>query len=63
MQTLGAMSAKPANASQCKDCGKCESHCPQHIPIRKELKTVTKEMEGIFYKPVVSIGRKILRIK
>jgi predicted aldo/keto reductase-like oxidoreductase len=63
MQTLGAMSAKPANASQCKDCGKCESHCPQHIPIRKELKTVTKEMEGIFYKPIVSIGRKILRIK
>lgn len=63
MQTLGAMSEKPANASQCMECGKCESHCPQHIPIRKELKAVRKEMEGIFYKPIVGIGRKILKIK
>lgn len=63
MQTLGAMSVKPANASQCKQCGKCESHCPQKIAIREQLKIVSKEMEGIFYKPVVGIARKILRIK
>lgn len=63
MQTLGAISEKPANASQCKECGKCESHCPQKIEIRKELKNVTREMEGIFYKPVVSIARRILKIK
>lgn len=63
MQTLGALSAQPANASQCKNCGKCESHCPQSIAIRKELKTVAKEMEGIFYKPVVGVARKIFRVK
>lgn len=63
LQTLGAMSVKPANASRCKECGKCESHCPQNIAIRKQLKVVSKEMEGILYKPMVGILRKIVRIK
>lgn len=63
MQTLGAISLKPANASQCKQCGKCESHCPQKIAIRNELKVVSKEMEGVFYKPMVAIARKVLRVK
>jgi len=63
MQTLGVLSAKPSYASQCKECGKCESHCPQNIPIRKQLKIVSKEMEGILFKPLVGITRKILKIK
>jgi predicted aldo/keto reductase-like oxidoreductase len=63
LQTLGALSKKPANASQCKDCGKCETHCPQNIAIRSQLKVVSKEMEGIFYKPMVGIARKIFKVK
>ncbi|WMJ89329.1 aldo/keto reductase [Anaerocolumna sp. MB42-C2] len=63
MQTLGALSVKPANASMCKECGKCETHCPQHIAIRSQLKVVSKEMEGIFYKPMVGIARKIMKVK
>ncbi len=27
-------------ASACADCGECEEKCPQHIPIREELKKV-----------------------
>ena len=28
-------------ADKCVECGKCESHCPQAIKIREELKNVT----------------------
>ncbi|HWT27579.1 MAG TPA: aldo/keto reductase, partial [Mobilitalea sp.] len=63
MQTLGVMSKQPAYASLCKDCGKCELHCPQHIEVRKQLKTVRKELEGFTFKPMVTVARKILRVK
>ena len=33
-------------ASSCLKCGKCESVCPQHIPIRKNLVRFVKEFEG-----------------
>lgn len=32
-------------ASDCVECGKCESHCPQGIGIREELKNVTELFE------------------
>ena len=63
MQNLGGLSQKPGIASQCRECGKCESHCPQKIEIRKELKVVKREMEGIFYKPVSSIARRVMKVK
>ncbi|EMS71804.1 aldo/keto reductase [Ruminiclostridium cellobioparum] len=62
-QSLGALAAKPAYASRCMNCGKCESHCPQSIAIRSQLKVVSREMEGILYRPIVGIARKFMRIK
>ena len=32
-------------ASQCIACGRCEQHCPQHIPIIEELKHVVSDVE------------------
>lgn len=32
-------------ASSCVECGKCETHCPQGISIRQELKNVTAVFE------------------
>lgn len=37
-------------AYNCVQCGKCESHCPQHIAIRQELKNASKELEGPLYR-------------
>jgi predicted aldo/keto reductase-like oxidoreductase len=34
-----------APASKCVECGKCESHCPQGIAIRTELKKVKELLE------------------
>ncbi|HOV27197.1 MAG TPA: aldo/keto reductase [Sedimentibacter sp.] len=62
-QALGALSAEPAFASKCVECGRCELHCPQNIEIRKELKAVAKTMEGVFFRPVVGAARKILKIR
>lgn len=52
VQVGGIMKDKPSRASQCVNCGKCEAHCPQHIEIRRELKNVVREMEGVMDKPL-----------
>ena len=45
-------------AGMCVQCGKCETHCPQQLPIRELLKTVKKEMEG----PIYKIGIKAIKL-
>ena len=45
-----AMRKHSTGASNCIGCGKCETHCPQGILIRKELKKVSKELEGPIYR-------------
>lgn len=49
------------NAGKCKECGKCEKHCPQSIAIRQELKQVKRHMENPIYKIARFISGKIGR--
>lgn len=61
-RTLGGLSKQPAYASVCKGCGKCESKCPQHIEIRKELGKIKKEMEDFITNTALKIARKYMKI-
>ncbi len=53
-----ALRSKTSSASQCVGCGKCEEHCPQHLPIRQYLKDVEKTMET----PTYRIAKKIVKL-
>lgn len=37
--------SKESKASNCRECGRCERHCPQEIPIISELKKVRTAFE------------------
>ncbi len=46
--TLKEKTSTPA--STCIGCGKCETHCPQSIEIRKEIKAAGEVLEGKMFK-------------
>jgi len=61
--TSGLMSGRPSYASLCRDCGKCEKVCPQHIPIREKLREVAADMEPVIVRPFVKLARKYFSLR
>ena len=51
---------QPAFATQCVGCGKCESHCPQSLPIRALLKDADKELRPWPYRVAGAVSRRFL---
>ena len=45
-----ALRKDPAFPTQCMACGRCEKHCPQHLPIIEELKKADKELRQFSYR-------------
>ncbi|MDR2707199.1 MAG: aldo/keto reductase [Nitrososphaerota archaeon] len=60
MQT--SLKSKPQVASLCNKCGHCEKSCPQKIEIRTELQNTKKAFEKFYFKPVVYIAKKFMKI-
>lgn len=52
-----AMRRPSGAASRCVGCGKCEAHCPQSLPIRKELQNAARELETPLYRLVERLYR------
>ena len=55
-QNVG-LTRQPAFATQCVGCGKCESHCPQHIPIREKLKEADRALRPLPVKIAINVVR------
>jgi predicted aldo/keto reductase-like oxidoreductase len=58
LTSTAAMSKKPYSPRRCIECGTCESHCPQHLPIRAALKQVARRMEPLPVRLGLSIARR-----
>lgn len=58
-----AAGSKSALPSECTECGKCERHCPQQLPIRKLLKSVKTEMEPWWSKPFLGMIKRMLTLR
>ena len=56
VRTVG-LRKESAFATQCIGCGKCEKHCPQHIPIREKLKEADKKLRPWPIKVAMSVIR------
>ena len=61
-QTVG-LTRKPAFATQCVGCGKCESHCPQSIPIWEKLKEADRALMPLPYKIGIDVARRFMTRK
>jgi len=55
-----SLTKDPVFASQCIECGKCETHCPQGLPIRKLLKEADKALRPIHYRAGIAVARKFM---
>lgn len=57
-----ALRDPPAFATQCNECGRCEKHCPQHIPIRQELKAARQALMPFYMRIGVAVCRRYLKL-
>ena len=55
-----ALTQEPSHAGMCIECGKCEKHCPQEIPIRQKLKEADRAIRPFPINLVIKVGRRVM---
>jgi predicted aldo/keto reductase-like oxidoreductase len=55
--STGLTSEKSGSPGLCIKCGKCETHCPQHLPIMKHLAEVRRRMEPFWIRGIGTCAR------
>ena len=63
LQNGGITAEKSSLASQCVKCGECLEKCPQRLPIPDLLAEVAGDMEGVWTKPMIRLGRRVARAR
>ncbi len=62
-QNGGMVTEKQTLASKCVECGECLEKCPQALAIPDLLKEVANDMEGIMSKPIIWLGRRMMKVR
>ncbi|MDR1029501.1 MAG: aldo/keto reductase [Treponema sp.] len=60
MTSTGITSERMSGPRLCVKCGKCETHCPQGIPIIRSLVAVRKRMEPLVFWGIILLVRALL---
>ena len=60
MTSTAAITKHFTSPRVCNQCGVCEKHCPQHIPIRDALKKVAGRFEPLPIRLLVALARRII---
>ncbi len=59
IQTVG-LTREPVFATQCIQCGRCEQHCPQGIPIREKIREADRALRPLPYKIAIQVARSFM---
>ena len=57
VMATAALTTKRGLAGSCQQCGKCEKHCPQSIPIQESLKEVRRRLEPFWFSAGIAVVR------
>jgi len=60
LTSTAAIGKNPSNPRLCNECGKCEKHCPQYLPIRKWLKKTSSRLEPLPVRLTLALVRRVM---